>query len=107
MASLRSAGVAPREGVVEVTEKDHGRRRLVCFGALDNDGRNPTWLRLKGRRRAWSYVKNVRRLRLMPLMVVKSPAAAMVWRGRSTARARTPMTPLARGAQGVRVPAVV
>jgi hypothetical protein len=45
MASLRSAGIAPLEVVVEGTENDYGRGRLVIFGALDNDGRNPTWLR--------------------------------------------------------------
>ena len=43
MASLRSAGSAPREVVVEVTENDHGKGRLVIFGALDNDGRTATW----------------------------------------------------------------
>jgi hypothetical protein len=42
MASLRSAGSAPLEVVVEVTETDHGKGRLVCFGALDNDGRTAT-----------------------------------------------------------------
>ena len=42
MASLRSAGSAPREVVVEVTETGHGRGRPACFGALDNDGRTAT-----------------------------------------------------------------
>ena len=46
MASLRSAEIAPREVVAEATETDHGKERLVCFGVLDNDGRDPTWARL-------------------------------------------------------------
>ena len=39
LASL--GGIAPHEVVAEGTETDHGKGRLVCFGALDNDGRNP------------------------------------------------------------------
>ncbi|GAA3908534.1 hypothetical protein Aau02nite_15940 [Amorphoplanes auranticolor] len=42
MASLRSAGTAPREVGAEATENDHGKGRLVIFGVLDTDGRSAT-----------------------------------------------------------------
>jgi hypothetical protein len=45
MASLRSAGIAPRRVGVEDAKTDHGKERLVCFGVLDTDGRDPTRVR--------------------------------------------------------------
>ncbi len=41
MAALRAAGIVPRKVDVKVTETDHGKGRLVCFGALDIDGHDP------------------------------------------------------------------